>query len=277
MNLTLTERYLADFHDANAGATSRAFEHLAVVRGTQPFASTYHALGSILRARDAPRALLDLACGDGHLLALLADNAPHATLIGIDLSQGELAAARSRLGPRAALVRARAQQLPLASASVDAVLSHLALMLMDDAERVVAEVRRVCRSGAVFAGVVGARSPPSPAREAFIRLYAGASKRPQLADIRFGDRRFRSAEGIRELLTPAFDAFALEELNAARDCTPVQLWAWFLDMYDTDLLMRDALASFRSDCLLAWQSLCGPAGTLRHEDRYLQFSARAAT
>ena len=276
MRLTLTERHLADFHDANAGVTSRAFKHLAVMRGAQPFASTYHALLSTLPACAAPHALLDLACGDGHLLALLAERAPHATLVGIDLSAGELAAARARLGPRATLVRAKAQQLPLASGSVDAVLSHLALMLMDDAEQVIAEVRRVCRPGAVFAGVVGARSPPSAALEAFITLYAGASKRPELVGIRFGDRRFHSADGIRELLTPAFDALAFEELSAVRDCTPAQLWAWFLDMYDPHLLTRDALARLRDDCLQAWQAGCGPAGTLRYEDRYLQFGARAA-
>src|SRR5260221_8125773 len=124
MNLTLTERYLAGYHDANPGVTSRAFAQLGVSNGTRPFASTYHALVSTLPEDDAPLAVLDLACGDGHLLGLLAESAAAHTLIGIDLSDGELAAARARLGDRAALYPGKGQQLPLASRSVEAVLRH---------------------------------------------------------------------------------------------------------------------------------------------------------
>ncbi len=278
MDLTRTERYLVGFHDARAGATSRAFATLPVHGVADGFASTYHALLACLPDSAAPSTVLDLACGDGYLLSLLAGAASVAApaLIGIDLSRGELAAARTRLGERAALYRAKAQQLPLAAASVDAVLSHLALMLMDDADRVVGEVRRVLTRGGVFAGVVGARPPQSPAFDAWIDLYPAAAQRAEFAGIRFGDRRFRSEDGIRSLLGSAFDAITVDELRASRDCTPAQLWDWFLDMYDTDLLAPEALDGFRHRCLQAWQARSGPAGTLRHEDRYLRFRALAA-
>ena len=286
MNLTRTETYLTAFHDANPGVTSRAFDALPVSCGERTFASTDASLISMLPAADAtagaqPLTLLDLACGDGHLLALLHASRPDGqlALIGVDLSAGELAAARSRLGDRAALYRCKAQQLPFASGSVDVVFSHLALMLMDDADDVVREVRRVLKPGGRFAGVVSARPAASPALDLFIALYASASKRPEVAGLRFGDRCWRSNDGIRSLLAPAFDPPAFDDLIATRRCTPAQLWDWLLGMYDTDLLTPAGREDLRQRYLLALRALCspcGPDGDLGFEERYRQFSAQAA-
>ena len=282
MNETRTETYLTAFHDANPGVTSRAFEALPVMCGEQAFPSTYESLISMLPAAGAqPLTVLDLACGDGHLLALLHASRPDArlALIGVDLSAGELDAARTLLGDRWALYRCKAQQLPLARGSVDVVFSHLALMLMDNADGVVREVRRVLKPGGRFAGVVSARPPASPALDRFIALYAGASKRPEVAGMRFGDARWRSGDGIRSLLAPAFDPPAFDDLIATRRCTPAQLWDWFLGMYDTDLLTPDGREDLRQRYRLALRPLCspcGPKGDLRFEERYRQFSARAA-
>ena len=72
MNLTRTETYLAAFHDANPGTTSRAFKALPVSRGGLAFASTYASLISMLpEGGSQPLTVLDLACGDDHLLSLL--------------------------------------------------------------------------------------------------------------------------------------------------------------------------------------------------------------
>ena len=286
MTLTRTEAYLSTFHDANPGVTSRTFEALPVTCGERAFSSTYASLISMLPDADAtadaqPLTVLDLACGDGHLLALLHASHPdgHLALIGVDLSAGELAAARARLGEGAALYRCKAQQLPLASGSVDVVFCHLALMLMDDADGVMRELRRVLKPGGLFAGVVGARPAANPALDLFIALYAGASKRPEVAGMRFGDARWRSEDGIRSLLEPAFDSLALNDLHATRRCTPAQLWDWFLGMYDTDLLTPDGREDLRQRYLLALRPLCsttGPDGDLQFEERYRQFSARVA-
>ena len=282
MNLTRTETYLTAFHDANPGVTSQAFEALPVSCGERAFASTYASLISTLPAAGAqPLTVLDLACGDGHLLALLHTSRPagQLALIGVDLSPGELAAARARLGESAALYRCKAQQRPLASGSVDVVFSHLALMLMDDTDGVVREARRVLKPGGRFADVVSERPPANPALDRFIALYAGASKRPEVAGMRFGDARWRSGDGIRSLLAPAFDPPAFDDLIATRRCTPAQLWDWFLGMYDTDLLTPDGREDLRQRYRLALRPLCspcGPKGDLRFEERYRQFSARAA-
>ena len=281
MDLTRTEAFLAAFHDANPGVTSRAFEALPVTCGERTFASTYASLISMLPDADAgaqPLAVLDLACGDGHLLALLlaSRSASRLALIGVDLSAGELAAARSRLGEGAALYRCKAQQLPLASGSVDMVFSHLALMLLDDADVVMREVRRVLKPGGRFAGVVSAQPPANPALDRFIALYAGASKRPEAAGLRIGDARWRSEDGIRSLLAPTFDSLEVDDLHISHRYTPAKLWDWHLGMYDTDLLTIDGRADLRRRYLLALRPLCGPNGDLQFEDRYRQFSARAA-
>ena len=279
MNLTRTETYLAAFHDASPGVTSRAFEALPVACGALVFASTYESLMSVQPEGGAPPlTVLDLACGDGHLLALLRASRPDGqlTLLGVDLSEGELCAARTRLGDQAALYRCKAQHLPFASGLIDVVFSHLALMLMDDADGVLREVRRVLKPGGLFAGVVGARPPANPALNLFIALCAGASKRPELAGMRFGDARWRSEDGIRNLLSPAFDRLVFDDLHAARRCTPAQLWDWFLGTYDTDLLTPEGREDLRQRYLLALRPLCGPNGDLRFEEPYRQFSARAA-
>lgn len=148
-------------------------------------------------------------------------------------------------------------------------------MLMDEADAVCAELRRVLRPGGTLAGVVGARPPPSPAFVAFVQLYPADLQRTEFAGIRFGDRRFRLANGIAEWLAPSFEAPHFETLTSTRDCTPAQLWDWFDDMYDTDLLTPAALAGFKSDYLDAAQPLCGPTGTLIYTDRYQLFIAKA--
>ena len=65
-------------------------------------------------------------------------------------------------------------------------------MLMDEADAVCAELRRVLRPGGTLAGVDGARGPPSPALDAFVQLYPADSQRTKFAGIRSSDRRFRS-------------------------------------------------------------------------------------
>ena len=276
MILSRAESYLSAFHDANPGVTSRAFEAMPVRCGGLEWASTYRALISALPDTDTPLTVLDLACGDGYLLSLLAaaSTPQRHALIGVDMSTGELAAARSRLGDRAALYCGKAQQLPLASACVDVVFSHLALMLMDDVDGVLRDMRRVSKPGATFAGLVGARPPPNPALDAFIALYPTAALQPEWAGLRLGDRRFRSVDGIREMLAPGFDRVEFAELRMDRRYTPAQLWAWHIDMYDTDLLTTDGREDLRQRYLQALQALCGPQGDLLFEDRYLQFSVR---
>src|SRR5688500_9239439 len=127
------ETFLRWFHARDPGCTRRGFGRGKVIgRG----GSTYE-----LVAAHVPvgARVLEIGCGDGALLeALTAAGHDPAAMFGIDLSAEELAAS----GPRA-VAQARAQALPIADDSLDAVVSHLVLMLVPQLDPVIAELARV--------------------------------------------------------------------------------------------------------------------------------------
>jgi ubiquinone/menaquinone biosynthesis C-methylase UbiE len=105
------------------------------------------------RARDhRGLSMLDLACGTGAFLSDLAVAFPRARLIGADLSPAYLATARAA-APAAALVHAKAEQLPFADASLDAVCAIYLFHELPPKVRgvVAAEIARVLKPGGVFA------------------------------------------------------------------------------------------------------------------------------
>jgi ubiquinone/menaquinone biosynthesis C-methylase UbiE len=100
---------------------------------------------ALLAFLGAPRArALEAGCGTGYWLAVL-DAAGHAAC-GIDASRGMLAQARTS-APRATLLHARAERLPLRDASVERVFCVNAFHHFDDKPAFVAEARRVLRPG----------------------------------------------------------------------------------------------------------------------------------
>jgi SAM-dependent methyltransferase len=146
-----------------------------------------------------PITIVDLACGDGYLLEQIRERLPGARLIGIDMSAEELAAARLRLGPGVELLLERAQRLPLADRSVDYLLCHMALMLMDDVEEVVREIARVLKPGGVFAAIVGGDLPPEGAYADFLAILREALAGREQPLLPLGDPRTQSAEGLSAL------------------------------------------------------------------------------
>lgn len=274
--LSAAEQFLADFHDRRPGITSAAYGTLEARRGELAFGSSYKSLAA--EVSDADHRVLDLACGDGFLLSLLQARAPlRLSLTGIDLSAGELAAAQRRLKGAAHLCCCRAQSLPMANAAFDHVVCHMALMLMDDLESVLQEVRRVLGAGGKFSFVIGA-SPPSgqPALEAYISglrsLLSSEGSRP----LRFGDARLRSPDGIRQALTPWFTKLSIQELSLTRRYTPNQLWQWFEGMYDLAFFTPIQQAHFKSRYLAEIERLCDPDGRLGFTDTLRQVCAVAA-
>jgi len=99
--------------------------------------------------------ILDLGCGTGTLLPMIADRAPGAVALGIDIDLDVLAVARRKLRQRGLAVRlaaARAETLPFASGSFAAVTSSLMLHHLNGEQkrRGLAEVRRVLRRDGRF-------------------------------------------------------------------------------------------------------------------------------
>lgn len=140
---TDAERYLREFHDRVAGATPRGIGRARSAGGL----NSYERLLAGIALDGA--AVLDLACGDGTLLELVARHSPRA-LFGVDLSPVEVDRARARLGPGVDIRCERASELSLLRASIDVVLCHMALMLMSPIEQVLDRVADVLRSGGTF-------------------------------------------------------------------------------------------------------------------------------
>jgi SAM-dependent methyltransferase len=93
------------------------------------------------------RRVLDVGCGEGQVARRVAG--PHAEVVGLDPTLGQIRAAHARgSGPRYA--RARAEALPCRSDSFDAVVVCLALEHVDAFEIAIDEVARVLRHGGRF-------------------------------------------------------------------------------------------------------------------------------
>lgn len=303
------ESFLAQFHDQAPGGSPRAFADTPVVnaRNGTRHGSTYHALADAVsqavaqaappgafhtptaaEAATARRAasppdhgpVLDLACGDGHLLALLrAGLAPGPRLLGVDFSRGELAAAHRRLGDQAGLMQARAQALPLRARSMAVVTSHMALMLMAAPDAVAAEVARVLRAGGRLVALVPHAAPAPDASPFFDAWRQAIHLEPRAAAweaVRFEGRAWCQADSLRALLAPHFAEPAITPLQATRTFTLEPAWQWMTGMYDLALLPADAWPRVRARFEAALAPRLSPDGTIAVTHRYLLIDAVVA-
>jgi SAM-dependent methyltransferase len=91
---------------------------------------------------------LEVGCGTGALSAAVLSQCQPRSLIAIDLSEGFVAAARRNVSDGRAQFRiGDAQDLPLAAASCDVVVSALVLNFVPDKPKALAEMKRVARAG----------------------------------------------------------------------------------------------------------------------------------
>ncbi|HZZ88378.1 MAG TPA: class I SAM-dependent methyltransferase [Caulobacteraceae bacterium] len=97
-------------------------------------------------------AILDLACGAGGFLGDLSSTFPRARLIGLDLSPAYLPQARAAQ-PRVLFAQAKAEQLPFADGSLDALTCVYLFHELPPKVRkaVAAEIARVLKPGGHFA------------------------------------------------------------------------------------------------------------------------------
>lgn len=110
--------------------------------------------------------VLDLACGTGDLCGELVRGG-HLP-IGVDLSFGMLAAARTR----APLVHGDVLRLPVADGAVDGVTCGFALRNFDELPRFFAELARVLRPGGRIS-LLEVAEPPNPVLRAGHAVYFG--------------------------------------------------------------------------------------------------------
>ncbi len=257
------ESFMLGFHARHPGVTARALSRGRTGDGR----SSYEVLADLARAGQR---VLDLGCGDGFLLEVLVarGHAP-GSLVGIDLSAHEIAAARRRPAlAGVSLVCESAASLSAEARSFHVVLSHLAFMLVSDLEAVIAELCRVLRPAGLFATIVGGGPVPAHAAHAgdpghasclgvpagpgeslaaaprgdafalFLDLLAGACRDLTEPAPRLGDPRARDAVGLAPLLCAAGGFEPLDEtaMTLRLDGTAAQVWDSLAASYELSLL-----------------------------------------
>ena len=138
--------YLAAFHRDRTGITEAVLEHChGDATGDTPYQW-------LIAALDDAASVLDLACGNGPLAHLVP-----GSWTGVDLSIAELRAATQR--GAAPIAQAQAAHLPFASASFDAVVCSMALMLTEPLDATLNEIARVLRRDGRLVALVPTTRP----------------------------------------------------------------------------------------------------------------------
>jgi ubiquinone/menaquinone biosynthesis C-methylase UbiE len=99
--------------------------------------------------------LVDVGCGPGYLLALLAFSYPHLNIIGVDIAEEMLQEASGNLDPlgfgeRVKFRQGDAKQLPFEDNTVDFVVSTLSLHHWLDPKQALLEIHRILKPGGQF-------------------------------------------------------------------------------------------------------------------------------
>lgn len=253
MTRSAQETFFRAFHASHPAVTSRCF---ADGRGADGRTS-YELLRDELAG---PGRVLDLACGDGFLLDLLAAAGHQA--IGVDVSSGDLVLARQR---PASVAEGRAQQLPFADHSFDSCVSHMAFMLMSDIDEVAAELARVLRPGGRLALVLSGSAAGDDARALFGKLL-----RETLADVPaeqrlspLGDKRCRTRAGLDEILAPAGFVpvqWRTEQIDFSGSLE--QVWDFFSVTYNLFPLSESASSALKAAFFAEAPALTGPDGLI---------------
>ena len=195
--------HLKTVHQNNAGFTEKCASSCRDKAGR----NSYEWLAEIVPDVDGIR-VLDLACGSGPLLKILYDRNKNFKLKGADISPEELELAKARL-PKGSvdLFELKAQNLTaIDDNSIDVVLCHWALTLMNPITPVLNEIRRVLSSGGKFAALVNGPMDAAPGYSDVYNLiyeYVQA-KLPRYGEIDLGDPRIRSTDSLKNLLSETF-------------------------------------------------------------------------
>ena len=195
--------HLKTIHQENTGFTEACASSCRDEAGR----NSYEWLSEVV-PDNASLSVLDLACGSGPLLKILFDRNKNLNLKGIDMCPEELALAKTRLiNSGVNLIESKAQNLTaINDNSIDIVLCHWALTLMDPIAPVLDEVRRVLTSEGRFAALVDGPMNAAPGyTEVHDLIYSYVQEEiPSYGEIDLGDPRIRGSESLRNLAHKAF-------------------------------------------------------------------------
>ena len=213
--------HLRTVHQNNAGFTEKCASTCRDGSGR----NSYEWLAEIVPDMNGTR-VLDLACGSGLLLKILHDRNKNLKLKGVDMCGEELALAKARMSDGVVdLFQLEAQNLTaINNASIDIVLCHWALTLMDPIAPVLKEVNRILSSNGKFAALVNGPMNTAPGySDVFNLIYKYVqTKLPNYGEIDLGDPRIRSTKSLKHLVSEAFpDAKVSIENNVVSMVGPV--------------------------------------------------------
>jgi ubiquinone/menaquinone biosynthesis C-methylase UbiE len=232
--------FLQAWHARFAGGTAR---HYASGHVAGSDVSTYGLLVDDVATLSSCDTVIDIACGDGYLLQLIAERFPQATLVGIDASSEEVRLARERVyAGNVRFEKGPVEALPVPSGSIDAVVCHMAFMLFDDARTVTREIARVLRPGGMFAAIFG----PAGGTGSGIRGFGGKLReietKETLSRLDVGDSATDTEETSRALFeSEDWQSVELREL-ALRFETADEVREMLLSMYNIVRLSQSGKA-----------------------------------
>jgi ubiquinone/menaquinone biosynthesis C-methylase UbiE len=204
-------------------------------------ASSYEVLADTLKGfNKKDLTIIDLACGDGFLIPYILERVgANSKIFGVDMSEGELAVARKKIkDPRVTFHCHQAHDLPCGNSQANAVLCHMAFMLMTPLDPVVNEISRVLKPGGIFAAVTGRRTQEglwAEAVQTFIRYVD--PRYPKIKEANAGDHRVSSLAGLTEIFSKDFQPLKRHidfdlEVKTGSD----GLWEFMKDMYFVGML-----------------------------------------
>jgi SAM-dependent methyltransferase len=179
-------------------------------------------------------AVLDLGSGAGLDLLLAARKVgPTGKVIGIDMNDDMIAAARANASKagfaNVEIRKSIIEELPVADASIDWVISNCVINLSPEKERVFAEIARVLKPGGRFSiSDIVVDELPAALREhaaAYAACISGAISEPQyvaglqaagLREVRIEDKHVYSAEELRAIVGSDLESFGLDARSLDR-------------------------------------------------------------
>jgi ubiquinone/menaquinone biosynthesis C-methylase UbiE len=196
--------HLSEIHKNNAGFTELIAWNCRDADGK----NSYELLADIIDQKYHSN-VLDLACGSGVLLDLCNQRFGNkVSFLGIDISDTELKLASARLAQTdVTLHQGMAHDLAfIPDTSVDVILCHWALTLMDPIVPVLATVKRILKESGIFAAIVDGDAKTAPGYlEIHDIIYAHAQRKyPDYGVIELGDPRVRTTEKLQELIKKTF-------------------------------------------------------------------------
>ena len=213
--------HLKTIHQYNAGFTEKCASTCRDESGR----NSYEWLAEIVPDINGTR-VLDLACGSGPLLKILHDRNKNLKLKGVDMCPEELAIAKARMSDGAVdLFQLEAQNLTaINNDSIDFVLCHWALTLMDPITPVLNEISRILSSNGKFAALVNGPMDTAPGySDVYNLIYKYVqTKLPNYGEIDLGDPRIRGTKNLKHLVSESFpDANVSLENNVVSMVGPV--------------------------------------------------------